>query len=124
MFSDTVFSEKVTGYDRDAMVSAFGKLVKHLFLIDIKNIVTETQIRAFVSYTDCVFDYIFEEYAISREELKVDVGEILEHAEIVPGIQDFVNADSIKFTFQFFLHNVTVLVNRLQTENTENDRQS
>lgn len=122
MFSDTVFSEKVTGYDRDAMVSAFGKLVKYLFLSHVKNIVTETQIWAFVGYTNCVFDYIFEEYAISREELNVDVGGILEHAEIVPGIQDFINADSIKSAFPFFPHNVGALVdnaNRLQTKNTE-----
>ena len=119
MFSDTVFSEKVTGYDRDAMVSAFGKLVKYLFLSHIKNIVTETQIQAFVGYTNCVFDYIFEEYAISKEELNVDVGGIIEHAEIVPGIQDFINEDSMKFSFPFFLHNVTALVNRLQTKNTE-----
>ena len=121
MFSDTVFSEKVTGYDRDATVSAFGKLVKHLFLRDVENIATETQIPAFVSYTDCVFDYIFEEYAISREELDVDVNEILEHAEIVPGIPDSINADSIKFSFPFFLHDVVASVNnanKLQTKNT------
>lgn len=119
MFSDTVFSEKVTGYDRDAMVSAFGKLVKHLFLRDAENIVTETQIPAFVSYTDCVFDYIFEEYAISREDLDVDVNEILKHAEIVSGIPDFINADSIKISFPFFPHNVGALVNRLQIKNTK-----
>jgi len=122
MFSDSQLSKNVTGYDRNAKISEIRGLLENIFSTYIKNVSSLEELEEFMRYTDSVFDFVLKEHAIDRDELNVDVDGILEYAEIVSGIPNFINEDSIKSAFPFFPHNVSALVNKaniLQTKNTE-----
>ncbi len=77
MFSDSQLSKNVTGYDRNAKISAFRDLIEHMFTTHIKDVSSIMELEKFMKYTDSVFDFVLKEHAISRDELGIDMIKIL-----------------------------------------------
>jgi len=95
MFTDNTSLGKTIGHDKNKKILELRDLVMHLFTTHAEMIVAPSEMYGFELYINGVFNYIFDKYAIDKDELCIDMDTIMSHTYLGKDKQVSFNTNTL-----------------------------